>query len=47
MKYKNTLDCWKKTIKEEGWTGLFKGNLSNLWRSIGSSLCLVLYDKMK
>jgi solute carrier family 25 (adenine nucleotide translocator) protein 4/5/6/31 len=38
------MDCFNKTLKEEGMTGFFKGNLSNIWRSVGSSLVLVLYD---
>lgn len=27
--------------------GFFKGNLSNVWRSLGSSLVLVLYDEFQ
>jgi solute carrier family 25 (adenine nucleotide translocator) protein 4/5/6/31 len=38
------MDCFAKTLKEEGAQGFFKGNLSNLYRSVGSSLVLVLYD---
>ena len=41
------MDCFNKTLKEEGMNGFFKGNLSNIWRSVGSSLVLVLYDQMK
>lgn len=44
--YTGTLDCFKKTFAKEGITGFFKGNLSNVWRSIGSSLVLVLYDEL-
>jgi solute carrier family 25 (adenine nucleotide translocator) protein 4/5/6/31 len=47
VKYSGTGDCFSKTFKEEGITGFFKGNLSNLWRSVGSSLVLVLYDIFK
>lgn len=47
LKYSGTLDCFSKTFKEEGITGFFKGNLSNLYRSVGSSLVLVLYDIFK
>lgn len=46
-KYKGTIDCYKKTLAEEGATGFFKGNMSNIYRSVGSSLVLVLYDKFK
>lgn len=42
--YKGTMDCGSKILSKEGVTGFFKGNLSNFWRSIGSSLVLVLYD---
>ena len=42
--YRGTVDCANKILKTEGVTGFFKGNLSNFWRSIGSSLVLVLYD---
>jgi len=41
---KELLTVDKKILKTEGVTGFFKGNLSNFWRSIGSSLVLVLYD---
>jgi solute carrier family 25 (adenine nucleotide translocator) protein 4/5/6/31 len=45
--YKGTLDCGSKILGTEGVTGFFKGNLSNFWRSIGSSLVLVLYDELQ
>jgi solute carrier family 25 (adenine nucleotide translocator) protein 4/5/6/31 len=41
------MDCFRKTLTEEGTQGFFKGNLSNIWRSVGSSLVLVLYDQVK
>jgi len=47
MKYSGTIDCFAKTYKEEGALGFFKGNLSNVYRSVGSSLVLVLYDDFK
>lgn len=46
-RYKGTIDCYKKTLAEEGFGGFFKGNMSNIYRSVGSSLVLVLYDKFK
>lgn len=46
-KYHGTVDCAGKILKTEGVTGFFKGNLSNFWRSIGSSLVLVLYDELQ
>lgn len=45
--YKGTLDCGGKILSTEGVTGFFKGNLSNFWRSIGSSIVLVLYDELQ
>ena len=45
--YKGTIDCGSKILSKEGVTGFFKGNLSNFWRSIGSSLVLVLYDELQ
>jgi len=45
--YKGTRDCGSKILATEGVTGFFKGNLSNVWRSVGSSLVLVLYDELQ
>lgn len=45
--YNGTIDCGQKILSQEGFTGFFKGNLSNFWRSIGSSLVLVLYDELQ
>jgi len=47
MEYNGTFDCFRKIHAKEGVTGFFKGNLSNVWRSVGSSLVLVLYDDFK
>lgn len=47
VNYKGTVDCFQKIYQQEGFNGFFKGNLSNIWRSVGSSLVLVLYDKVK
>lgn len=45
--YKNTIDCFRKILKEEGWQGFFKGNMSNMLRGLSSSLVLVFYDEIK
>jgi len=45
--YTGAFDCINKVMKAEGIKGFFRGNLSNVFRSVGSSLCLVLYDEMK
>jgi len=43
--YKGTLDCWRKIVKDEGGKALFKGNFTNVLRSIGCALVLVGYDE--
>jgi len=43
--YSGTLDCWRKIIKDEGAKALYKGNLTNVIRSIGCALVLVGYDE--
>lgn len=45
--YTSAIDCFKKIVSQEGASAFFKGNFSNIVRSIGSSLVLVLYDEMK
>lgn len=45
--YKNTLDCWIKTAKQEGTGAFFKGSLSNILRGTGGALVLTLYDSVK
>jgi len=43
--YTGTMDCWKKIVKDEGWKALYKGNATNVMRSIGCALVLVGYDE--
>jgi len=45
--YTGIVDCVKKLYQKEGLAGFWKGNLSNMMRSAGSSICLVLYDELK
>ena len=45
--YSGTTDCFKKIFTHEGMNGFFKGNLSNMMRSVSSSLVLVLYDEFQ
>merc|ERR1711939_409493 len=45
--YKGSLHCFGKIIKDEGMEGLFKGCLSNIFRGVGASLVLVLYDDVQ
>lgn len=44
-KYNGTVDCFKKIVQEEGMKGVFKGNATNVLRSIGCALVLVGYDE--
>lgn len=45
--YKNTLDCAKKIIKNEGIAAMFKGALSNIFRGTGGALVLAIYDEIQ
>ncbi len=44
--YKGTMDCWTKILKDEGGKAFFKGNFTNVLRSIGCALVLVMYDEL-
>lgn len=43
--YSGTMDCWKKIARDEGSKAFFKGNFTNVLRSIGCALVLVGYDE--
>ncbi|KAK6029663.1 ADP/ATP translocase 1 [Ostertagia ostertagi] len=45
--YKNTLDCAKKIIANEGMSAMFKGALSNVFRGTGGALVLAIYDEIQ
>merc|ERR1712146_821638 len=46
--YKGTMDCFKKFAAEEGLaSGLYKGFVANIVRSVGGALVLVFYDRAK
>jgi len=45
--YKNTMDCARKIIAEEGVSAMFKGAGANALRTVGSAMVLVLYDEIK
>jgi len=45
--YNGTVDCFRKVMAEGGVPAFFKGNLSNMMRSVSSSLVLVLYDQFQ
>jgi solute carrier family 25 (adenine nucleotide translocator) protein 4/5/6/31 len=45
--YKGTIDAWRKIMRDEGRKAFFKGGMSNILRSTGGALVLVLYDEIK
>lgn len=47
VQYNGTLDCFAKITKNEGLKAFYKGALSNVFRGVGASMVLVLYDEMK
>jgi len=44
--YSGTMDCWRKILRDEGAKAFFKGNYTNVLRSIGCALVLVGYDEL-
>merc|ERR1711881_163634 len=45
--YKGTMDCGAKILKNEGFGGMYKGALANIFRGVGASLVLVLYGEIQ
>lgn len=45
--YRNTLDCWRRIYRTEGFSSFYRGALSNIFRSTGAAAVLVLYDEVK
>merc|ERR1712060_817171 len=46
--YKGTMHCFKTIAAEEGMaSGLYKGFIANVVRSVGGALVLVFYDRAK
>nr|NP_001083023.1 uncharacterized protein LOC100038774 [Danio rerio]AAI35042.1 Si:dkey-251i10.1 protein [Danio rerio] len=45
--YSGSIDCWRKIARNEGPKAFFKGAWSNVLRSLGGSIVLVLYDEFK
>ena len=44
--YKGTIDCGMKVLKTEGFGGMYKGALANIFRGVGASLVLVMYGEI-
>lgn len=47
VQYKGTAHTFKKMYREEGMAGFYKGCLSNIFRGIGGSLVLVVFDELR
>jgi len=46
--YNGTMDCFKKIYADEGGArAFFKGAAANLFRGIGASVVLVMYDELQ
>jgi len=45
--YKNTMDCARKIIADEGVSAMFKGALSNVFRGTGGALVLAIYEEIQ
>lgn len=45
--FKSTFDCVQQIYEHEGIQGFWKGNFSNIIRSFGSALCLVIFDEFQ
>lgn len=45
--YKGSVDCAVKIMKKEGFKGMYKGMIPELFRGVGGSLVIVVYDRIK
>merc|ERR1712110_231793 len=45
--YKGTMHAMGKILKDEGFGGMYKGALANIFRGVGASLVLVLYGEFR
>lgn len=45
--YKGSIDCFRQVLAKEGVKGLYKGMVSELFRGVGGSLVVVIYDRIK
>jgi solute carrier family 25 (adenine nucleotide translocator) protein 4/5/6/31 len=45
--YKSSFDCFNKVMKKEGFKGMYKGMIPELFRGVGGSLVVVIYDRIK
>jgi len=45
--YQGSWDCFKKVFAKEGSKGMYKGMVPELFRGVGGSLVIVIYDRVK
>jgi len=45
--YKGSVDCFKQVMKTEGFKGMYKGMIPELFRGVGGSLVIVAYERIK
>jgi len=45
--YKGSIDCFLKVLQKEGTKGMYKGMVPELFRGVGGSLVIVIYDRIK
>jgi solute carrier family 25 (adenine nucleotide translocator) protein 4/5/6/31 len=47
IQYKGSVDAVMQIVQKEGIAALYKGGLTNIFRSAGGSVLLVAYDEMQ
>jgi len=45
--YKGSFDCFRQVLAKEGTKGMYKGMVPELFRGVGGSLVVVIYDRLK
>jgi len=45
--YKGSFDCFRQIMAKEGFKGMYKGMVPELFRGVGGSLVIVIYDRIK
>jgi len=46
-RYKGSFDCFRQVMANEGTNGMYKGMIPELFRGVGGSLVVVIYDRLK
>lgn len=45
--YRGSIHCFTEVMKKEGFKGMYKGLLPEMFRGVGGSLVIVVYDRIK